>query len=192
MLQTQVNYWTLQENIRHNIVTENLGYATLDETKRHNISVENYNTAFLNETSRHNVVQENLGYATLNENIRHNIQTEELGFQNLEETTRHNIVVENETGRHNKAEETIARQNISLGYANLNNEKNKLAEQIRANTTNEGIAQQNADTGYMNAATNLINAKVNKAKVQVETPSNVVKNAGSYFGSVFSAFKIFK
>lgn len=40
MLQAQVNYWNLQENIRHNLATEKLGSDTLTETIRHNKETE--------------------------------------------------------------------------------------------------------------------------------------------------------
>jgi putative methionine-R-sulfoxide reductase with GAF domain len=40
MLQAQVNYWNLQENVRHNKATEQLGSDTLVEQIRHNKETE--------------------------------------------------------------------------------------------------------------------------------------------------------
>lgn len=96
MLQTQVNYWTLQENKRHNFATEALqsesnalvreqnqiGWFTAKETSRHNKEQESIGWTNANENIRHNKVSERLGFATLAETKRHNVQQEGIGWAN--------------------------------------------------------------------------------------------------------------
>lgn len=65
MLAVQVQYWTLQENIRHDIAQENYWTASLQETIRHNQVQENYWFASLEEQARHNAAQEDIGWANV-------------------------------------------------------------------------------------------------------------------------------
>lgn len=83
MLQTQVNYWTLVENKRHNLQTEDLGFRTLNESIRHNQQTEELGWAGLSENKRHNLATEQVASGTLGENVRHNLATENLGQQNI-------------------------------------------------------------------------------------------------------------
>lgn len=79
MLNTQVQYWLMREQTRHNLETEAQG--------RESIRVNWFNAQ---ENARHNLVSEQIGWGNLNENIRHNKATEDLGWASLSETSRHN------------------------------------------------------------------------------------------------------
>lgn len=61
MLQTQVQYWSLQEQKRHNIVTENQTDFVNNEVKRHNLTTEGLTDWFNRETQRHNLSSESIG-----------------------------------------------------------------------------------------------------------------------------------
>lgn len=61
MLQTQVQYWSLQEQKRHNIVTENQTDFANTEVKRHNLATEGLTDWFNRETKRHNMSTESIG-----------------------------------------------------------------------------------------------------------------------------------
>lgn len=87
MTGNQIAYAGLQENIRHNQVTEG-------ETHRHNVTSEQEvlrsNIARETETRRHNVETEAQGWFGQRENQRHNLATEQQNAQMLQETIRHN------------------------------------------------------------------------------------------------------
>jgi len=104
MLAVQVQYWSLQEDKRHNRATEY-------ETNRHNVSVET-------ETHRHNVETELLGNRSLNETIRHNVATESYWNRSLNETIRHNRETE-AVGWYNAGSQRIS-ANAALLSANAN------------------------------------------------------------------------
>jgi hypothetical protein len=97
MTNQQIQYWSIQEQKRHNIASEEQNWYSIKEAQRHNIVSEDLGFKNLAETSRHNVVSESLGFANLAETSRHNRATEwtanqqvRLGFANLAETQRHN------------------------------------------------------------------------------------------------------
>lgn len=116
MTKNQIDYWTLQENKRHNVSTE-------EETKRSNQAkeAENFrsNTARETETNRHNVATEQVDIGRLNETVRHNKISESQTDVSLAESARHNKALESlqgrdlniraqqvaETGRHNVVSE---------------------------------------------------------------------------------------
>lgn len=162
MTGNQINYWNLQENKRHNVVTEeetgrhnrateSIDLGNLNETRRHNLATERleggklsettrHNLAYENELSRHNKVGEeqnavNLGISrdTLNEAIRHNFGSESLTARDL------NIRADSlaETGRHNVATESISKYQ-AVSQAQLNDAHKALTE---LQTTWEGIKQ---------------------------------------------------
>lgn len=60
MLAVQVQYWTLQENKRHNRVVEDQGQQTINENVRHNVQSENIGWGQLSELTRHNKAVEGL------------------------------------------------------------------------------------------------------------------------------------
>lgn len=107
MLSTQVEYWKLQENKRHNVETEAQGWFNAKEAQRHNVETENVNWFSANEGQRHNLATEDINRFSALETQRHNIVSEG-------ETQRHNVMTENlgfsnlaEDIRHNKASESI-------------------------------------------------------------------------------------
>lgn len=143
MTANQINYWRLQEDKRHNVTSENEtgrhNQATEKETGRHNLAVEG-------ETNRHNLQTEQVDIGKLNESVRHNYQTEALGRDQLSETIRHNQTTENETKRHNVADETIRGQSLSIDAA-------QLLEQSRHNVETEHLQTQSTEAqAYLNTA----------------------------------------
>lgn len=123
-----------------------IGLGTLRETERANRAKEGYNLSYLDELSRANQAKELLSYGTLRETLRSNKAREaELSRSNLAretETIRANIAAEQlrlnelyERIRSNKASESIAGSNISLGYA-------QLAEAQRSNLARETETQR--------------------------------------------------
>lgn len=117
-VQEGIDLGHLNESVRHNRVTES-------ETKRHNVAGEQetsrHNRVTETETNRHNVVSEGIDLGKLSETTRHNRATEGISYGELRETTRHNL-----------ANEAIGSGNLSLGYANLN-------EQAKHNRNTESI-----------------------------------------------------
>lgn len=104
MLQSQVNYWTLQENKRHNLAMEELQRAA-NSIARYDVDVKAQNVS---ELGRHNVAMEG-------ETSRHNVRTEQqqdtslnLGYFNAYENQRANM-----------ASEAIRREDIARGYAQI-------------------------------------------------------------------------
>lgn len=135
MTRNQIEYWNLQENKRHNLVSEGEtgrhNVVTEGETGRHNVTTEAIDIGKLGETTRHNIASEglegakiNLGYAELGESTRHNIATElntgtdlNIKQQNVEETERHNQATE--SIERDKADADIARQKAETDYRKL-------------------------------------------------------------------------
>lgn len=134
MTHNQIEYYKLQEDIRHNqagegetnrhnVETEKYNISTLNESIRHNRVGESetirHNQAVERETNRTNVANENIKAATLNETIRNNKATlqeatrshkanEQLQRDTIDESIRHNKETEGESKRHNKETEDVA------------------------------------------------------------------------------------
>lgn len=136
MLATQVQYWTMQENKRHNIATEGLGSQQNREMIRHNLRTEKQqDTALKQETQRINISR-----GSLNENIRHNKANEGITqWMNFE------------TRRHNLATEAVGRSNALSSLL-----------QAQAASKNADINKLNAYTSQRNASANLMNARTNR------------------------------
>lgn len=185
MLPAQVSYWTLQENKRHNLVTEDLGFKNLNETIRHNTVSET-------ETHRHNVETEKLGWFNADESRRHNLATEQvaienvgLGYANLSESVRHNraseaiqstqayasvmqgqAAMENAGTNYLRAQHDFLYQQETLhqGWANIQNQQ-RLAD----------INQQNADTNERNAEINQQNADTHTREANIREEEKQIK-----------------
>lgn len=140
MTHNQIEYYKLQEDIRHNqagegetnrhnVETEKYNISTLNESIRHNRVGENetirHNQAVERETNRTNVANEGIKAATLNETIRNNKATlqestrshkanEQLQRDTINESIRHNKQVEDETNRHNTETEDVADREASV------------------------------------------------------------------------------
>lgn len=107
MTANQINYWNLQENKRHNLVSEGTEKDKLSESKRHNVAGEQLESGKLYESQRHNVATENISLGSLFESSRHNKATES-------ELQRHNVALETvdsgklqESQRHNRYQEKL-------------------------------------------------------------------------------------
>lgn len=129
MLNTQVQYWALQESKRHNLMTEAQARHELDETRRRNLETERQGRVSLDETSRHNREQENQGWFNARESARHNKESESVGWSTLQENT-----------RHNQAYESIQDRQTQIREAMLPYEQSE--------------SQMRTSTGYVNSATN--------------------------------------
>lgn len=127
MLQAQVNYWTLQENHRHNVVMEDIGYRTIEETVRHNKKTESQKDLELQ-----------LGFYDLSERTRHNKAQEQLGLGQLK-------VSEGELEerqRHQRAQERIETGQLAIGWAQVDVAKFNAAEMQRHNQQYEDIQRR--------------------------------------------------
>lgn len=154
MTHNQIEYWNLQENKRHNTVTE-------AETGRHNVVTES-------ETQRHNVETEEFNISQLQETQRHNLSTEA-------ETNRHNTATEtnelaklSETNRHNVATENLSMQDLNIRADQLVETKrhNQASERLQSQSNAIASLQQKADQAYKEATalTNQFNS-LNKASL---------------------------
>lgn len=126
MLQAQVNYWNLQENIRHDLAQEDLGYQTLTETIRHNQTVEV-------ETQRHNVATEEIAWSTLEETVRHDYVMEDIGYKNAASQA---------------LQAQAAWKNAITNAFNAETQRMSVENDYQLGRMNIQIAQQNADTAY--------------------------------------------
>lgn len=139
MLATQVQYWSNQENSRHNKAMEALTKQQLIETIRHNVKGET-------QTDRQLVLQQQANtnnFRAITENIRHNKATEGLSWFNSFEAKRHNLASERNTMQQNY-----------VNYLGVQSQL-KNAETQRYNAeTQRYTARSNALIGNRNAATN--------------------------------------
>lgn len=162
MLQSQVNYWNLQETRRHNLATERLARESQAETQRHNISTEDVAYGNLRESATHNRATEALGWETLGENRRHNVVAEY-------ENERHNREMEGiqqaanaEAIRSHKAQEEISWYNAETANKRLEYD----ALNAASNSMQAQVAWQNAETNKRNAETQWYRAQLENLDLQ--------------------------
>jgi hypothetical protein len=159
MTSTQVRYWTLQEDKRHNLASERLDASKIAETMRHNVVSEKQENFRLKEVKRHNIVSEKLTASDIMEKIRHNKESEKLTATQLAEIQRHNY-----------AQESIDRERNAIGRAQLVIDREKLANEIVK--TNEGVrhnkAMEGIDKAYKEAQAALATANTEKAYQDIE------------------------
>nr|AVX53438.1 putative ORF1 [Marmot picobirnavirus] len=187
MTANQINYWTLQENKRHNIVGERENtrhnMVTEGETQRHNIVTENVSISNLYESQRHNMATEELGRSQLAETQRHAKVTEAQTDKNIAENVRHNKKTEfytganlSETQRHNLREEMAKRTSLSIEAfkakeAQRHNYKQEDIALVGNALKREGLrieeAKNEAQAAYNNAM-----ASVRRAEVQLQGEQN--------------------
>lgn len=129
MTHNQIAYHDLEERKRSNRANER-------ETNRSNLARES-------ELNRHNTVTEQ-------ETERHNRATELGVMTQIDEQRRHSMVVErqndriqSEVERSNLAKEANAKEQISLGYANVGLGYGELSERTRSNLAQESLQLQN-------------------------------------------------
>lgn len=129
MTQNQIRYQELQENKRHNLISEH-------ETGRHNAVTEQLQHRELDETVRTHQVNEGIAMFNANETKRSNVAREL-------ETSRSNLARERETNRSNLAKEA------ETNRANLATEqirRDELTEKNRHNVADETIRDYSAVT----------------------------------------------
>jgi hypothetical protein len=178
MLAVQVQYWTMQENKRHNLVAEAQNRRNLEiqqynaDTNRMN-ATENirHNKAVETETNRHNVVSENQGWAVITETNRHNLVMESQGWANIDVATR-NAASNELNAQTNRMNAQTNRLNYGVNAMNANTRLLEYsldswfkAEDIRVRDKNLEISKFKAVTDYnvnsTNASTNRMNAETN-------------------------------
>lgn len=159
MTSTQVRYWAVQEDKRHNKMSERLDASRIAETRRHNVVSEKQENFKLKEVQRHNIVSEKLTATDIMETIRHNKESERLTATQLAEIQRHNY-----------AEESIGRERNAIGRAQLVVDREKLANEIVR--TNENVrhnkAMEGIDKAYKEAQAALATANTEKAYQDIE------------------------
>lgn len=148
MTANQINFAALQENRRHNVVsegeTERHNKASEEETQRHNfvsereqhystsVSEEHYQrsdaindahyTRMDAETARSHLAGEAISQGQLDESIRHNQVSERLTLQSNQVNRMNAYTRENElaeTARHNVVSETLLPSQIQLNESNV-------------------------------------------------------------------------
>lgn len=189
MTTNQIQYWSLQEQKRHNLATERQTDRNLAEnershmaneslvlmqnleTARHNLAGElemnRHNVAYENETQRHNLANEDYNNRLLIEQTRHNVESEKIGFANVSL----GYAQLAESTRHNKASENIAtQQNIETRRSNIANEQiRSQANQVSFQSLSENIRHNMAQENETNRH-NLVNESIDR--------SNLIRNYG--------------
>lgn len=182
MLAVQVQYWTMRENKRHNLVAEAQNKRNLEimqynaDTNRMN-ATENirHNQAVEHETNRHNIVSENQGWAVISETNRHNLVMESQGWANIDVATR-NAASNELNAQTNRLNYGVNVMNANTRLLEYNLDSWFKTEDIRVRDENLSISrfqslndyrstsvnQSNASTNRMNAETNAQNADTNQ------------------------------
>jgi len=171
MLQTQINYWSYLETVRHDVETEKeatrSNKAKEAELNRHQVVVEI-------ETERHNRAMEDYNFQSLAETIRSNKERERLTAQEIQ----NNFILGQESNRiatyNAQTNRKAVEYNYSIGLKNVrvaekNAETNRLnaytqqqsvanqnwynRQQAQSNRISAKAAQVNAEASYMNALT---------------------------------------
>lgn len=156
MHQTQVQYWTLQEQKRSNQAKE-------AETARHNLATETQASSELTETSQHNRATEGVDLRRVTETERSNRANEDLQRVNLALTAR-SI---DETKRHNTATERQALMN-----ANITQTANELVHEA---------SMANANAAETRARANALAAMLQDATRNAELSTTQKKNLSEFY-----------
>lgn len=135
MLQTQVNYWQLQEQQRHNLATEQISQAQLAAQR-------DYWQGSLAETHRANVVKEGL---TAFSNISGRTQAESSMIQAAAAAKQADVAESNALTRQREADIAQQRADTAQFEANIASRRADIAD------TEARTAQKNADTRRMEA-----------------------------------------
>lgn len=143
MLNTQVEYWKLQETKRHNAVSEGFSYAQLAEDTRHHQADERQNYYSYLENSRHNRSTEDIGYRNV-----------DLGYANLSELSTHNRAMES-------IGETQARASMISANASQAHARAALIS-ANASVMQAQAAQTTAAAALQNASTNSYEAQIKR------------------------------
>ena len=145
MLATQVQYWSNQENSRHNKAMEDLGHQQLIESIRHNVKGEEL-------TGRQLVLQQQANtnnFRAITENIRHNKAVEGINWFNSFEAKRHNLAGERNTMQQNYVSYLSAQAQLR----NAETQRYNADTQRYAARSNAVIGMKNASTNQYQAAT---------------------------------------
>lgn len=138
MLQTQVAYWTLQENKRHNLVTEQQGKTDLNRRAQE-----------LKQTIKFQTAEVNYWKGQLKELTRHNKMTEKLSKGEL------------------KTKQNQAKASLMQAVASLQQSQAAL-ENVEINRQNAETNAKNASTKKYEAKTGRMTAKANIKKTKSE------------------------
>lgn len=152
MTANQIAYQKMREEGRANLARE-------IETKRANMSQEAIKRSELSENSRHNLAVEG---ETARANQAREAETNRSNLAKELETNRANLAREAETHRSNVESESIARQNVGLGYANVGLGYSNLAEATRSHQASEQINQ------YKNELQSQVNTESHRSNVAKE------------------------
>lgn len=169
MLTTQVQYWTLMETKRHNLQSEDLGNRTLQENIRHNTVTEN-------ETNRHNVATENYYTNSLLETVRHNLVTEGQGQSKIE-IDRMNAFTNQRNAATN--EMNAATNRMAVGVQSYDAQTRRFSAITGASLGLDAnrIAQENADSNRMSSEAKQTEAQTGQLRLFTVDQSNASSNA---------------
>lgn len=160
MLAVQINFNTLQENIRHNMAMEEQARNELVESHRHNIVYESetyrHNVTTEQETQRHNIIDEGIRQATLNETVRHNQANE--GISWYEAITNRNLA-------ESQAAANYAHANLANAQASHQNLVNAMDQMFMATERDTALEYQRSTI------------ELNQRKATSETVDQLYKQA---------------
>lgn len=178
MLQAQVNYWTLVENKRHNIVSEAVSWFKEQEQQRHNIQTESLGWSTLEETRRHNIAAEQIGW----ENISISDYNAKTARASQLEQARHNLVTE-DVSWYNASSQRISANasasqagaswfNAQTNLRNVTNQGVRWAEQTAIDQDKVRVSKAELEVHQQNARTNLYSAQINAARALVQNQTD--------------------
>lgn len=139
MLAVQVDFWKLQENKRHNVVTEQQNARSLD------IQQQDANTREFSahEQKRHNLVVEEQGWASIHETGRHNQVTEQL------QSRSNDIAAYNAESNRMNAMTNAAE--IPIMWFNAETQRSSVQNEYQLKSKSNEIAERNANTAEKQA-----------------------------------------
>lgn len=186
MTDIQIRYWAHQENVRHNLATEQLQYETLGETARSNraneaISLQRnqiqqqYNVGYLSELNRSNVARET-------ETHRHNVATE--GIQNLQ--AKASMLSASAAMKQANTQERLADSTIALNVARADESAKRaglLAQQTETEKHGTTIAQANAKTASEKAQSVYNNSTYYGMRQGIDLVSSATQAIGNIWSS---------
>jgi hypothetical protein len=202
LLATQVQYFKYKEDQRHNLVAESqnkeqlsIARGNLEENIRHNVRTEEVSWFNAQENQRHNLVNEDIAWANQHETVRHNTVLESQGFAALEETKRHNRAQES-IGR-TQARASMIQANASVGQAKaawLNattNQYNAVTSRLQLkNTTRETTARVTNMRHQNRVYDSSVDVNRSKARLQdQQSRTETSKRISNYAGAFSSVTK---
>lgn len=200
MLATQIQYFKYKEDQRHNLVAESqnkeqlaIARGNLEENVRHNLQTEQVSWFNAQENQRHNLVNEDIAWANQHETVRHNTVMESQGFAALEESKRHNRAQES-IGR-TQARASLIQANASVGQAKaawLNattNQYNAVTSRMQLKNNTRETTARISNMRHQNRVYNsTVDMNRSKARLQDQQARTENSKRFSNYAGAFNSF----